>query len=99
MKTQLSISLAVMVLLSTAVASAQTTTYRRPFQGDYNVTAYFDTDGVRGNGSDQDYQCNSFSYDGHGGTDYGMPVGSTVVAAADVVVSTSTAFFLRVGVQ
>ncbi len=70
-----------LVFLIPAVGFAQTK-HARPYQGSFGVTAYYDTDKVKGNGSDEDYACNAFAYDGHGGTDYGLPLGSTVIASA-----------------
>jgi murein DD-endopeptidase MepM/ murein hydrolase activator NlpD len=75
-------ALAAALVLPTIDATAQTTRHRRPFTGDYGVTAHYDADGVKGNGVEEDYTCAADSYDGHSGTDYGLPLGSEVVASA-----------------
>ena len=69
-------------LLCWSTAATAQVKHRRPYTGSFGVSAYFDTDGVKGNGSSRDYSCRGDSYDGHSGTDFALPSGSTVVASA-----------------
>lgn len=73
--------LALVALGLAAPAAAQSTKHRRPFGGDFGISAYYDADGRRGGGS-RDHTCGSRSYDGHSGTDYRLPMGTQVMASA-----------------
>ena len=72
---------ALVVLAFAAPVAAQATRHRRPFGGDFGISAYYDADGRRGGGS-RDHTCGSRSYDGHSGTDYRLPMGTQVLASA-----------------
>ncbi|MCC7540049.1 MAG: peptidoglycan DD-metalloendopeptidase family protein [Deltaproteobacteria bacterium] len=61
-------------------ASAQSVRYRRPFEEGHRLNYGFDHDG--GGGGCQDYACSGACYDGHTGSDFGAPLGTTLVAAA-----------------
>ena len=78
--------LAASVLLLPLAAIAQVK-HRRPYQGTFGVTAHYDADGVKGNGRYSDYLCRGDSYDGHSGTDFGLPQGSIIVASASGTVT------------
>ena len=64
--------------LLAGTAAAQSVRYRRPFFGGRSISAHFDHSG----GGCTDYACGGVCYDGHTGTDYPMPIGTAVVAAA-----------------
>jgi hypothetical protein len=57
--------------------------HRRPFAPSVNVNYGFDNNS--GSGC-RDYNCGSRCYDGHTGTDFGIPTGTLVLASADGVV-------------
>ena len=65
-------------------ASAQVR-HRRPLTSAPAVRYGYDNNG--GASGCRDYNCGSRCYDGHSGTDFSMPLGSTVLASADGVVS------------
>ncbi|MBN8609721.1 MAG: VCBS repeat domain-containing M23 family metallopeptidase [Deltaproteobacteria bacterium] len=71
-------------LLSTS-ASAQSVRYSRPYVGGHRLNYGFDHDG--GGGGCTDYACGGACYDGHTGSDFGTPFGTTVLAAANGTVS------------
>lgn len=62
-------------------SSASATLFRRPFNTSHALGTGFDNDG--GAGGCRDYGCGGYCYDGHGGSDYPMPVGTAIVAGAD----------------
>ncbi|WP_157069412.1 VCBS repeat domain-containing M23 family metallopeptidase [Sandaracinus amylolyticus] len=69
-----------LVALVPASASAQAR-FRRPFASESApITAHFDTNGPGGGLAD--YVCGGRTYDGHTGTDFGIPMGTPVLAAA-----------------
>jgi MYXO-CTERM domain-containing protein len=73
-------------LFATTAASAQVR-HRRPFAASINVNYHFDNNS---GGGCRDYNCGSRCYDGHSGTDFGVPVGTAVFAGADgTVVATN----------
>jgi len=82
-------AIASLVLLASltlaASASAQSVRYRRPFFGGRSVSAYFD----HAAGGCRDWACGGVCYDGHSGTDFPMPVGTAIAAAAVGTVITS----------
>ena len=65
-------------------ASAQVR-HRRPLTVSPAVRYGYDNNG--GSSGCRDYNCGSRCYDGHSGTDFPVPLGSTVLASADGVVS------------
>ena len=75
-------SLSLTALLFVSLDATAQVKHRRPYTSSAGVNAYYDTDGVKGNGSSRDYLCRGDSYDGHSGTDFGLSVGSTIVASA-----------------
>ena len=78
----------VSLLWVASTASAQVL-YRRPYDPSYRITAGFDTNGSAGGCAD--YECGGNCYDGHTGTDFGLPVGTPVLAAASgTVISVMT---------
>lgn len=81
----LAMALCVSSGLFSGTASAQSVRYRRPFFGGRSVSAYFDHAG----GGCTDWACGGVCYDGHTGTDYPMPIGTEVVAAASGTVVTA----------
>jgi MYXO-CTERM domain-containing protein len=73
-------------LFASTTASAQVR-HRRPFAASISVNYHFDNNT---GGGCRDYNCGSRCYDGHSGTDFGIPVGTAVLAGADgVVVATN----------
>lgn len=60
---------------------ASATLFRRPFDGAHALGSGFDNDG--GAGGCRDYECGGYCYDGHGGSDYPMVVGTRILAGAD----------------
>ncbi len=74
----------------TLVAASQVqaqVTHRRPMAPTPAVNYGFDNNAGAGC---RDYNCGSRCYDGHSGTDFGVPVGTTVMASAEgVVVATN----------
>src|SRR5690606_24934802 len=75
--------LACAILSVAAPAFAQSVRYARPYHGSYRLNYGFDH---RGGGGCTDYACGGACYDGHTGSDFGTPMGTTVVAAAAGVV-------------
>jgi hypothetical protein len=73
----------VVALLLPALASAQSVRYRRPYNEGYRLNYGFDHAG----GGCRDYACGGTCYDGHTGSDFGTPLGTTIVAAASGVVT------------
>ena len=69
------------VLLPSSAAAVR---YRRPFSQTYGVN-YGRDDG--GGAGCIDFHCGGVCYDGHGGNDFPLPLGTTVVAAADGTVT------------
>jgi len=65
-------------------ASAQVR-HRRPLGSAPSVRYGYDNNG--GSSGCRDYNCGSRCYDGHSGTDFPVPLGTTVLASADGVVS------------
>jgi hypothetical protein len=65
-------------------ASAQDVRYSRPYEGGHRLNYGFDHNG---GGGCTDYACAGACYDGHTGSDFGTPYGTTVLAAADGTVS------------
>ena len=62
--------------------------HRRPYDGNYRITAGFDNNGSAG--GCVDYGCRSRCYNNHTGTDYGLPFGTAIRAsAAGTVVATN----------
>ena len=62
-------------------STASATLFRRPFDTGHALGTGFDNDG--GAGGCLDYECGGYCYNGHGGSDYPMPVGTAIVAGAD----------------
>ncbi|MEB2312702.1 MAG: VCBS repeat domain-containing M23 family metallopeptidase [Sorangiineae bacterium] len=54
--------------------------YRRPYDPGNGITAGFDNNGSAGGCAD--YECGGACYDGHTGTDFGVPFGTPVLVAA-----------------
>ncbi len=66
-----------------APAAAQSVRYSRPYVGGHRLNYGFDHAG----GGCTDYACGGACYDGHTGSDFGTPYGTTVLAAATGTVS------------
>jgi len=69
-----------LVLLAPQVADAQRTLLRRPYAESYRLNYGFDHNG---GGGCSDYDCGGACYNGHTGSDFGTPFGTTVLAGAD----------------
>lgn len=69
-----------------ASESAGQVLYRRPYDSAHGITAGYDTNG--GAGGCADYACGGNCYDGHTGTDFGVPIGTPILAAAGGTVVT-----------
>lgn len=69
------------LLIATPVFAVR---HRRPFDGSYRITAGYDNNGSAG--GCVDYGCGGRCYNTHTGTDYGLPVGTTIRASASGVV-------------
>ncbi|MEZ4248529.1 MAG: peptidoglycan DD-metalloendopeptidase family protein [Polyangiales bacterium] len=78
----------VLVVLSVASSADAQTRLRRPYAEGYRLNYGFDNNG--GAGGCSDYTCAGACYDGHTGSDFGTPIGTTVVAAqAGTVIATN----------
>ena len=75
--TRFALALAVSLALASS-ASAQVR-HRRPYAESYRLNYGFDNNG--GASGCSDYTCGTACYDGHTGSDYGTPLGTTVVAS------------------
>ncbi len=78
---------AVLVVLG-APTLAGATKYRRPFAPALGVKYGVDHDGSKTNDSCKSFDCDGACYDGHKGSDFPLPFGTDVVAAADGVATT-----------
>ncbi|HOT12312.1 MAG TPA: M23 family metallopeptidase, partial [Polyangiaceae bacterium] len=63
---------------------ASATKLRRPFVADLSFNYGFDNNGSAAGCTD--HECGSRCYNGHGGNDYALPLGTDVLAPADGVV-------------
>lgn len=79
-------TLAIAALSLSGIASA--VKYRRPFAPALGVKYGFDHDGNKSNGSCKSFDCDGTCYDGHRGSDFPLPLGTDVLAAADGTAST-----------
>ena len=77
----------VALLVASGSAEAQSVRYARPYVGGHRLNYGFDHDG--GGGGCTDYACGGACYNGHTGSDFGTPFGTTVLAAASGVVSST----------
>ncbi|MCB9594865.1 MAG: VCBS repeat domain-containing M23 family metallopeptidase [Sandaracinaceae bacterium] len=68
-----------LLLLAPSVASAQRVLLRRPYAESYRLNYGFDHDS---GGGCSDYACMGACYNGHTGSDFGAPLGTTVLAGA-----------------
>ncbi|MFO0714888.1 MAG: VCBS repeat domain-containing M23 family metallopeptidase [Sandaracinus sp.] len=73
------------LLAAPRMVEAQSVRYARPYREGYRLNYGFDHDG--GGGGCTDYACGGACYDGHTGSDFGCPFGTTVLAAASGTVS------------
>lgn len=78
---------AAVVSLAPSALHAQSVRYARPYVGGHRLNYGFDHDG--GGGGCTDYACGGACYDGHTGSDFGTPFGTTVLAAASGTVSST----------
>ncbi|MEZ4335514.1 MAG: VCBS repeat domain-containing M23 family metallopeptidase [Sandaracinaceae bacterium] len=74
------LAIAALLSLIPAAAGAQRVLLRRPYAETYRLNYGFDH---RSGSGCTDYACMGACYDGHTGSDFGTPLGTTVLAGAD----------------
>ncbi|MCC6645256.1 MAG: M23 family metallopeptidase, partial [Polyangiaceae bacterium] len=82
------VAVALLLAAASLAPSAGAVKYRRPFTPALGVKYGMDHDGSKTNGSCKSFDCDGTCYDGHKGSDFPLPLGTDVLAAADGVATT-----------
>ncbi|WP_053234746.1 VCBS repeat domain-containing M23 family metallopeptidase [Sandaracinus amylolyticus] len=72
-------ALATIAVLALAIPASAQVRHRRPYAESYRLNYGFDNNG--GGSGCSDYTCGGACYDGHTGSDFGTPFGTTVLAS------------------